>query len=106
MPLNIHKEHFQGLVDKNKELRRTLINAAKAKINGDWCIIEAVPFDEEMVYCYNEETKAQAELGVFKDYRKLMKAVDVRKKQGPFGGGSIGGLSIEGGVPNDFSTID
>ena len=59
MPLNIHKEHFQGLVDKNKELRRTLINAAKAKINGDWCIIEAVPFDEEMVYCYNEETKAQ-----------------------------------------------
>jgi len=35
-----------------------------------------------------------------------MKAVDVKKKQGPFGGGSIGGLSIEGGVPNDFSTID
>lgn len=54
----------------------------------------------------NEETKAQAELGVFKDYRKLMKAVDVKKKQGPFGGGSIGGLSIEGGVPNDFNTID
>lgn len=54
----------------------------------------------------NEETKAQAELGVFKDYRKLMKAVDVKKKQGSFGGGSIGGLSIEGGVPNDFSTID
>ena len=54
----------------------------------------------------NETTKAQAELGVFKDYRKLMKAVDVKKKQGPFGGGSIGGLSIEGGVPSDFSTID
>lgn len=54
----------------------------------------------------NEETKAQAELGVFKDYRQLMKAVDVKKKQGPFGGGSIGGLSIEGGVPNDFSPID
>lgn len=54
----------------------------------------------------NEETKAQAELGVFKDYRKLMKAVDVKKKQGPFGGGSIGGLSIDGGVPTDFSTID
>lgn len=54
----------------------------------------------------NEETKAQAELGVFKDYRKLMKAVDVKKKQGAFGGGSIGGLSIDAGVPNDFSTID
>jgi len=54
----------------------------------------------------NEATKAQAELGVFKDYRKLMKAVDAKKKQGAFGGGSIGGLSIEGGVPNDFTTID
>jgi hypothetical protein len=54
----------------------------------------------------NEETKAQAELGVFKDYRKLMKAVDVKKKQGAFGGGSIGGLSIDAGVPSDFSTID
>ena len=54
----------------------------------------------------NEETKAQAELGVFKDYRKLMKAVDVKKKQGVFGGGSIGGLSIDPGTPNDFSTID
>jgi len=59
MPLNIHKEHFQGLVNKNKELRQLLQAAAKAKINGDWCIIEAVPFDEEMVYCYNEETDAQ-----------------------------------------------
>jgi hypothetical protein len=54
----------------------------------------------------NEETKAQAELGVFKDYRKLMKAVDVKKKQGVFGGGNIGGLSIDAGVPNDFRTID
>jgi hypothetical protein len=53
----------------------------------------------------NEETKAQAEIGVFKDYRKLMKAVDAKKKQGPFGG-STGGLSINAGVPNDFSTID
>lgn len=54
----------------------------------------------------NEETKAQVELGVFKDYRKLMKAVDVKKKQGPFGGGNVGGLSIDAGVPNDFRTID
>lgn len=54
----------------------------------------------------NEETKAQAELGVFKDYRKLMKAIDVKKKQGAFGGGNIGGISIEAGVPSDFSTID
>ena len=54
----------------------------------------------------NETTKAQAQLGVFKDYRKLMKAVDNKKKQGAFGGGAIGGLSIEGGVPTDFSTID
>jgi hypothetical protein len=53
----------------------------------------------------NEETKAQAKLGVFKDYRKLMKAVDNKKKQGPFGA-SMGGLSIDDGVPNDFSTID
>lgn len=54
----------------------------------------------------NETTKAQAQLGVFKDYRKFMKAVDAKKKQGMFGGGAIGGLSIEGGVPTDFSTID
>lgn len=54
----------------------------------------------------NEETKAQAELGVFKDYRKLMKTIDVKKKQGSFGGGAIGGLSIDPGIPNDFSTID
>lgn len=54
----------------------------------------------------NEETKAQAEIGAFKDYRKLMKAIDVKKKQGAFGGGSVGGLSIDGGVPTDFSTID
>lgn len=54
----------------------------------------------------NEETKAQAEIGVFKDYRKLMKAVDVKKKQGGFGGGSIAGLTIDPGTPNDFSTID
>lgn len=54
----------------------------------------------------NEDTKAQAEIGVFKDYRKLMKAVDVKKKQGVFGGGNIGGLSIDAGVPNDFRTID
>lgn len=59
MPLNIHKEHFQGLVNKNKELRQILHAASKAKINGDWCVIEAVPLDEEMVYCYNEETDAQ-----------------------------------------------
>lgn len=54
----------------------------------------------------NEETKAQAEIGAFKDYRKLMKAIDVKKKQGAFSGGSIGGLSIDGGVPTDFNTID
>lgn len=54
----------------------------------------------------NEETKAQAQIGAFKDYRKLMKAIDTKKKQGTFGGGSVSGLSIEGGVPNDFSTID
>lgn len=54
----------------------------------------------------NETTKAQAEIGAFKDYRKLMKAIDIKKKQGPFNGGSVGGLSIGGGVPTDFSTID
>lgn len=53
----------------------------------------------------NETTKAQAELGVFKDYRKLMKAVDVKKKQGAFGG-SIGGLTLDPGIPNDFNPID
>jgi hypothetical protein len=31
-----------------------------------------------------------------------MKAIDVKKKQGAFGGGSIGGLSIDGGVPTDL----
>jgi hypothetical protein len=54
----------------------------------------------------NETTKAQAELGVFKDYRKLMKAVDTKKKSGGFNGGAMGGFSIDGGVPTDFSTID
>lgn len=54
----------------------------------------------------NEETKAQAQIGIFKDYRKLMKAVDNKKKQGAFGGGSVGNLSIEGGAPTDFNTID
>lgn len=54
----------------------------------------------------NETTKAQAELGVFKDYRKLMKAVDSKKKTGGFGGGAIGGFNVEGGIPRDFSTID
>jgi hypothetical protein len=53
----------------------------------------------------NETTKAQAELGVFKDYRKLMKAVDTKKKSG-FSGGSVGGLSIEGGVTTDFTQTD
>ena len=53
----------------------------------------------------NEETKAQAKSGIFKDYRKLMKAVDNKRKQGPFGA-SMGGLSIDGGIPSDFSTID
>jgi hypothetical protein len=54
----------------------------------------------------NEETKAQAQIGAFKDYRKLMEKIETKKKSGNILGGSIGGLSIEGGVPTDFSTID
>ena len=53
----------------------------------------------------NETTKAQAQIGAFKDYRALMKTIDKKKKEG-FMGGSAAGFSIEGGVPNDFSTID
>lgn len=53
----------------------------------------------------NETTKAQAELGVFKDYRKLLKAVDTKKKS-RFSGGSVGGLSIDGGVTTDFTQTD
>ena len=65
-----------------------------------------VVIETENQWLLNEETKAQAAIGAFKDYRKLMKAVDIKKKQGAFGGGSIGGLSIEGGIPNDFKTLD
>jgi hypothetical protein len=53
----------------------------------------------------NETTKAQAQIGAFKDYRALMKTIDKKKKEG-FMGGSAAGFSIEGGIPNDFSTID
>ena len=54
----------------------------------------------------NEQTKAQAQVGIYKDYSQLMKKVDAKKKAGGFGGMAIPGLSIEGGIPNDFSTID
>lgn len=48
-----------------------------------------------------EETKAQAQLGVFKDYRKLMKAMDKKKNSG-FGGGSA--VSMDGNInPADFN---
>ena len=55
MPLKIHKEHFQGIVDKNKSLRQRLKECDKFRWDsGDWLVVEAVPFDEEMVYCYDE----------------------------------------------------
>jgi hypothetical protein len=48
-----------------------------------------------------EETKAQAQLGVFKDYRKLMKAMD-KKKTSSFGGNSL--VSMDGNItPSDFN---
>jgi hypothetical protein len=61
MPLNLHKDHFQGLVDKNKSLRAILKESAKFRLNGrdDWLIIESVAWDADMVYCYNERTFEQ-----------------------------------------------
>ena len=61
MPLNLHKEHFQGLVNKNKSLRTILRESAKFRINGmgEWLIIEAVLWDADMVDCYNERTFEQ-----------------------------------------------
>jgi hypothetical protein len=61
MPLTIHKEHFQGLVDKNKTLRAILKESAKFRLNGIgvWLVVEAVPWDADMVYCYNEVTFEQ-----------------------------------------------
>lgn len=50
----------------------------------------------------NESTVAQAQHGVFKDYRKLMKAIEKKKSNGRQMSG-FGPLSITGGIPTDFT---
>jgi hypothetical protein len=52
-----------------------------------------------------EETKAQAQIGVFKDYRKLMKAMD-KKKNSSFGGMGNSMVSMDGNInPSDFNNL-
>ena len=61
MPLNIHKDHYVNAVTKNKTLRAILKESAKFRLNGIgvWLVVEAVPWDADMVYCYNEITFEQ-----------------------------------------------
>lgn len=51
-----------------------------------------------------EETKAQAQIGVFKDYRKLMKAMDKKKNSSSGIGNQV--VSMDGNInPSDFNNI-
>lgn len=49
----------------------------------------------------------QKTLGIYKDYRSLLKKVDQMKSGAKsFGGGSIGPLSIDPGIPTSYDPID
>jgi hypothetical protein len=53
------------------------------------------------------ETMKQKEIGIYKDYRQLLKKVESNKSPGAaFGGMASGPLSIEPGITRTYETID
>ena len=69
--LNLHYDHYVNLVKENKSLRQLLSASAKFKLpdEADWFVIEAVPWDQDVVLCYNEKTFDQYTIS-FRDIDK------------------------------------
>ena len=67
----LQHNHFVNLVKENKTLRQLLTASAKIKLDNDkdWLVIEAVPWDRDVVLCYNERTWDQYTIS-FRDIDK------------------------------------